>query len=41
MRGIAGKTGAAHIRAVKDFALFLNRSPGTVAPKEPRASTST
>lgn len=37
IRGMAEKTQAAHIRAVKDFALFLKRSPDTATPEELRA----
>jgi integrase/recombinase XerD len=37
IRGMAEKTQVAHIRAVKDFALFLKRSPDTATPEELRA----
>lgn len=37
IRGMAEKTQAAHIRAVKDFAVFLKRSPDTATPEELRA----
>ena len=37
IRGMAEKTQAAHIRAVKDFAIFLKRSPDTATPEELRA----
>jgi integrase/recombinase XerD len=37
IRGMAEKTQAAHVRAVKDFALFLKRSPDTATPEELRA----
>jgi integrase/recombinase XerD len=37
IRGMAEKTQAAHIRAVKDFAAFLKRSPDTATPEELRA----
>lgn len=37
IRGMAEKTQAAHIRAVKDFAIFLRRSPDTATPEELRA----
>ena len=37
IRGMAEKTRAAHIRAVKDFAIFLKRSPDTATPEELRA----
>lgn len=35
--GMVEKTQALHIRAVKDFALFLKRSPDTATPEELRA----
>lgn len=37
IRGMAEKTQAAHILAVKDFAIFLKRSPDTATPEELRA----
>jgi len=37
IRGMAEKTQAAHIRAVRDVALFLKRSPDTATPEELRA----
>lgn len=37
IRGMAEKTQAAHIRAVKDFAIYLKRSPDTATPEELRA----
>ena len=37
IRGMAEKTQAAHIRAVKDFALFPKHSPDTATPEELRA----
>lgn len=37
IRGMAEKTQAAHIRAVKDFAVFLKRSTDTATPEELRA----
>jgi Phage integrase, N-terminal SAM-like domain. len=37
MRGVAEKTQAAHVRAVKDFAAFLRRSPDTATPEDLRA----
>jgi integrase/recombinase XerD len=37
IRGMAEKTQAAHIRAIKDFAVFLKRSPDTATPEELRA----
>ncbi|MBO9456610.1 site-specific integrase [Paracoccus sp. R12_1] len=37
IRGMAEKTQAAHIRAVKDFAIYLKRSQDTATPEELRA----
>ncbi len=37
IRGLGAKSQQAHIRAVKDFAAFLGRSPDTAAPEELRA----
>lgn len=37
IRGMGEKAQKAHIRAVKDFAKFLNRSPDTATPDELRA----
>lgn len=36
IRGMAEKTQAAHIRAVKNFAIFLKHSPDTATPEELR-----
>lgn len=36
-RGLGDKSQQAHIRAVKDFAAFLGRSPDTAIPEELRA----
>jgi integrase/recombinase XerD len=37
IRSMAQKTQAAHIRVVKDFSLFLKRSPDSSTPEELRA----
>lgn len=37
IRGMGEKAQQAHIRAVKDFAAFLKRSPDTATPEELRA----
>ena len=37
IRGLGDKSQQAHIRAVKDFAAFLGRSPDTATPEELRA----
>lgn len=37
IRGIGDKARQAHIRAVKDFAGFLKRSPDTATPEDLRA----
>ena len=37
IRGLGEKSQQAHIRAVKDFAAFLGRSPDTATPEELRA----
>ena len=37
IRGMGDKAQKAHIRAVKDFAKFLKRSPDTATPEELRA----
>jgi integrase/recombinase XerD len=37
IRGMGEKAQAAHIRAIKDFAVFLKRSPDMATPEELRA----
>ena len=37
IRGLGDKSRQAHIRAIKDFAAFLGRSPDTATPEELRA----
>lgn len=37
IRGMAEKNQTAHIRAVKDYAIFLKRPPDTATPEELRA----
>ena len=37
IRGMGDKAQKSHIRAIKDFALFLKRSPDTATPEELRA----
>ena len=37
IRGLGDKSQKAHIRAVKDFAAFLGRSPDTATPEDLRA----
>ena len=37
IRGLGDKSQQAHIRAIKDFAGFLGRSPDTATPEELRA----
>jgi integrase/recombinase XerD len=37
IRGMGEKAQAAHIRAIRDFAVFLNRSPDMATPEELRA----
>ena len=37
IRGMGDKAQKSHIRAIKDFAKFLKRSPDTATPEELRA----
>ncbi len=37
IRGMGDKAQKAHIRAIKDFAAFLKRSPNTATPEDLRA----
>ncbi|MEH6727386.1 MAG: site-specific integrase [Hyphomicrobiales bacterium] len=37
IRGMGDKAQKAHIRAIKDFAAFLRRSPDTASPEDLRA----
>ena len=37
IRGMGDKAQKAHIRAIKDFAAFLRRSPDTATPEDLRA----